>query len=122
MVFQIADDALDLVSTTEAIGKPAGSDIREGKFTVPVLLALETSAGDRIRQLLGAPRPYDDAAVGEVIDLVRAGGHVDASLELALDRLRRADEALSILPEGPALDVLHRLGTYLVDRVTAVRS
>ncbi|NIX18431.1 MAG: hypothetical protein GWN07_00650, partial [Actinobacteria bacterium] len=58
----------------------------------------------------------------EVIELVRAGGHVDESLEAALARLRRADEALSILPDGPSLQVLRRLGTFLVDRVTAVRS
>ncbi|MGI9611018.1 MAG: polyprenyl synthetase family protein, partial [Acidimicrobiia bacterium] len=37
MVFQIADDALDLVASEDTIGKPAGSDIREGKFTDSVL-------------------------------------------------------------------------------------
>ena len=45
MVFQIADDALDLVADEEAIGKPAGSDIREGKFTMPVLEALSGPDG-----------------------------------------------------------------------------
>ena len=41
MVFQIADDALDLVADEQTIGKPAGSDIREGTFTAPVLLAAD---------------------------------------------------------------------------------
>ncbi|MDH5616499.1 MAG: polyprenyl synthetase family protein, partial [Acidimicrobiia bacterium] len=48
MVFQITDDALDLVATDGYLGKPAGSDIGEGKFTLPVLLALGGPEGIRI--------------------------------------------------------------------------
>ena len=118
MVFQIADDALDLTSTSAEIGKPAGSDILEGKFTLPVLLALEGPDGDRIRKLLEQPRPYPDEAVGEVIDLVRSGGFVTESLNSAMTRLRRAEDALDTLPDIPARDVLSTLGKYLVDRVT----
>lgn len=117
MVFQIADDALDLTSTTAEIGKPAGSDILEGKFTLPVLLALEGPDGDRIRKLLDQPRPYPADAVSEVIDLVRAGGYVDRSLESAMHRLRRAEQALETLPSVPARDVLAALGSFLVERV-----
>jgi heptaprenyl diphosphate synthase len=117
MVFQIADDALDLTSTTADLGKPAGSDILEGKFTLPVLLALDGPDGDRIRKLLDQPRPHPADAVGEVIDLVRSGGYVDRSLESAMDRLRRAEKALEVLPSVPARDVLATLGSFLVERV-----
>ena len=122
VVFQIADDVLDLTSTTESIGKPAGSDIREGKFTMPLLLALEGPDGDRIRKLLDQPRPYPDDAVDEVIDLVRTGGYVDHTIDAALARLDEAESQLQTLPDGGPRSVLIAVGRYLVDRVASRRS
>ena len=122
MVFQIADDALDLVADEETIGKPAGSDIREGTFTEPVLRAVAGPDGDRVRAILGEGRPYDDAAVAEVIALVRAGGHVDAALQTAAARLTTADAALAALPGSAPKEILERLGAYLLDRVEAART
>lgn len=117
MVFQIADDVLDLVSTSEAIGKPAGSDIHEGKFTMPVLLALGGADGDRIRKLLAQDRPYSQDTVDEVIDLVRSGGFTDRSLAEAHRRLGVARAAAARLPDVPARTVLDGLGEYLVERI-----
>ena len=121
MVFQIADDVLDLVSTTEAIGKPAGSDIAEGKFTMPVLLGLDGPDGPRIRELLIQDRPYPQATIDGVIDLVRQGGFVDQALDSAHERLERASKAVASLPDVPAKSVLGVLGEYLVNRVSGVR-
>jgi heptaprenyl diphosphate synthase len=121
MVFQITDDALDLVATDGYLGKPAGSDIGEGKFTLPVLLALEGPEGTRISELLSVPPPYPDDAVAEVIDLVRSGGYVDRALEEAATRVGTAQEAVAVLPDGESKGVLGRLGTYLLSRVTAAR-
>lgn len=121
MVFQIADDVLDLVSTSADLGKPAGSDIREGKFTLPVLRALEGPDGDRVRKLLGEARPYRDAAVDEVIDVVRSGGYATVALADARQRLATASRAAAALPDIEARAVLENLGSYLVDRVDAIR-
>jgi heptaprenyl diphosphate synthase len=121
LVFQMTDDALDLVGTEESIGKPAGSDITEGTFTLPVLLARETPDGARVRQLLSQPRPYPDAVVEEVIYLVRGAGSVDRVLDEALSRSKMAAEATAALPAGTARDVLTTMGTYLVERVESVR-
>jgi heptaprenyl diphosphate synthase len=117
MVFQIADDALDLVADEETIGKPAGSDIREGKFTMPVLEALTGPDGSRVRRLLEDTRPYSDEVVIEVIDIVRSGGHVDTSLSEAGRRLEMASKALAALPDGKPRQILETLGSYLVERV-----
>ena len=121
MVFQIADDALDLVADEETIGKPAGSDIREGTFTGPVLRAVNGPDGEKVRGLLGTGRPYDDVIVNEVIALVRDGGHVDAALETAKTRVTIAESALATLPTSKPRDILESLGNYLLERVEASR-
>jgi heptaprenyl diphosphate synthase len=121
VVFQIADDVLDITSTTESIGKPAGSDIREGKFTMPLLLALDGPDSDRIRKLLDQPRPYPDDAVDEVIDLVRSGGYVGETIDAALARLDAAEAQLQALPDTGPRSVLIAVGRYLVDRVASRR-
>lgn len=122
MVFQMADDALDLVASEAAIGKPAGSDIREGTFTRPVLEAVRGADGERIRTLLDRPRPYPEESVAEVIRLVREGGYVDGALEQAMARVEVARRALTALPDNDTRRALANLGEYLVSRVEAVRS
>lgn len=117
MVFQIADDVLDLVATSDHLGKPAGSDIREGKFTLPILLALAGPEGDRTKKLLTDPDSYTEEAIDELIAIVKTGGHDIAALESARNRLEIADAALSSVPDGEASRALRRLGEYLVDRV-----
>lgn len=122
MVFQLADDILDLVATEEFLGKPAGSDIGEGTFTLPVLYALDSDDGPAIRRLLGSGKPYARTDVERVIEIVRAGGHVERALTETERRFALADEAANRLGGGAVSTVLHSLGEYLLDRVTLARS
>jgi heptaprenyl diphosphate synthase len=121
IVFQLADDALDLVGTEDSLGKPAGSDIREGKFTLPVLAAVHDESGVRLRHLLSQPRPYSDEVADEAITLLRAGGWVDRAIDAALARVESAQQGLEALPAGPAKTALAELGRYLVDQVETER-
>lgn len=50
--FQLIDDLLDFLSTPEAIGKPVGNDVREGVYTLPILLALQKPSGEMLRDWL----------------------------------------------------------------------
>ena len=75
MVFQVRDDILDVVGTEAELGKPAGQDLAEGIYTLPVLLALaDPEAGPELRPLLGQPlgQPERDKARSIVAAL---GGH-----------------------------------------------
>ena len=117
MVFQITDDALDLVATDEELGKPAGSDIHQGVFTLPVLHALAGPDGESIRGLLAGGAPYSTQSVKEVIQIVREGGYVNDSLDECIDRMRVATDAVAILPENEARQIIENMGAYLVDRV-----
>jgi heptaprenyl diphosphate synthase len=121
LVFQLTDDVLDLLATEEFLGKPAGSDIHEGTFTLPVIYALQSSQGDRVRALLSGGKPYEAKAVEDVIRIVRSDGHLDRVLDETDRRIRAADEAIGALPEGEVTKVLRRLGEFLVERVEKAR-
>ncbi len=112
MAFQIVDDVLDLVSTAEALGKPVGNDIREGVYSLPVLIALAGPDGHALRALLG--RRPDDAEVDHALVLVRGSSGVAEALERARGYNEGAAAALEVLPPGPVRDGLAALpGTYL---------
>ena len=93
VLFQLRDDILDIVATEEELGKPAGQDLAEGIYTLPVLLALrDADTGPELRPLLGAPldQPERDKARAIVagssaIDDTVAAGHrfVDQALAAA---------------------------------------
>jgi heptaprenyl diphosphate synthase len=96
MVFQIVDDILDVVSTDEDLGKPAGKDMMEGVYTLPVIRALASESpngsGDDLRKLLGNPLTVSE--VEEARALVRADGAVGAAIEVARGFAVSATEAL----------------------------
>jgi len=121
MVFQLADDALDMVGTEGTLGKPAGSDIRQGTFTLPILAAMQSPGSERLRQLLSQPRPYPDESVDEALVILRDGGWVDRAIRAAFARLEVAQQMLTHLPDRAALPVLEGLGRYLVEQVEAER-
>ena len=102
MVFQIVDDVHDLVLTDEELGKPAGKDLVEGVYTLPVLRALTVpAAGEELRALLGGPidRPEADKARA----IVRSSGGVEAAITVGRYYANEAAEALRGLERpGPA--------------------
>jgi heptaprenyl diphosphate synthase len=122
VVFQLADDVLDLVATEEFLGKPAGSDILEGTFTLPVLYALDSTDGDAIRKLLGGGCPHEQTAVEQVIRIVRNGGHVERVLREAEEHISLAEEAAASMGHDTVTPVLQSLGSYLVERVSAAKA
>ena len=76
MCFQIVDDVLDVTSSDESLGKPAGNDLLEGVYTLPVIYALDESG--ELRGLLGTP--IDADRLPAVRALATANGSVDAAL------------------------------------------
>jgi heptaprenyl diphosphate synthase/octaprenyl-diphosphate synthase len=120
LVFQMTDDVLDLVADEAFLGKPAGSDMLEGTYTLPVLYAVAGPAGPEIRDLLARGRP-DPATVARLLDIVRSGGYVDRVLDEALERARVAEKAVARAATGQLVDVFANLDRYLLDRVEAAR-
>lgn len=114
MVFQICDDILDVVGTDEELGKPAGNDLMEGVYTLPVLFTLtDPEVGPDLRGLLGGPlgTPERDKAR----EIVRAGDGVSQALEVARRHAAEAADALSGVA-GDIAATLSALPARLVER------
>lgn len=122
VAFQLIDDVLDLVASSEFLGKPAGSDVGEGTFTLPILTALADAPGDELRTLLGEGRPYTTATVDRVLEIVRNGGYVEVGISDAEHRIRRAEKTLDELPLSNAREVMRGLGSYLMGQIDRART
>ena len=122
LVFQLADDVLDLVADEVWLGKPAGSDIGEGTFTLPLLYASDGPDGPEIRGLLEGGAPYEQSQIDRVIQLVTDGGYVDRVLDEATERMRASEKAAARIPENELTPIIRNLDRYLLDRVEIARS
>lgn len=94
MAFQIIDDVLDFVSSDKLMGKPVGNDVKEGVYTLPLLLALRSDGGGSVRELLDR-KPADKARLRQ---LLVEGGHIEHTLIRARSHNKQAQEALRDLP------------------------
>lgn len=106
MVFQIVDDILDATATDEQLGKPAGHDMVEGVYTLPVIrtLALGTSASEELLDLLGAP--LDAVQQDKALSIVRSNAGVASAIETAREYVDRAVASCGSFPESPATAAL----------------
>lgn len=121
LVFQLTDDVLDLVADEEFLGKPSGSDVGEGVYTLPVLFAADGPDGEEIRALLADGAPTDREVIDRVIELTINGGHVDRVLDEAVERIRVAEKAADRLGSPELRGVLENLDAYLLERVNEAR-
>ena len=119
MAFQLADDLIDVSSDEAELGKTPGTDLREGKRTLPVLYALASDdpADARLQELLQRDLREDEDALAEALGLLRGNAAMDRAREHTAAVARRAQEVLEPLPEGAAKDALHALATSVVTRV-----
>jgi heptaprenyl diphosphate synthase len=89
--FQIVDDVLDVTGNDASLGKPAGNDLLEGVYTLPVIYAIERTP--ELREVLG--RKLEPDQLERARKLVRSDGAIDAALDAARDHAARADKVLS---------------------------
>jgi len=122
LVFQMTDDVLDLIADEAFLGKPSGSDIGEGVYTLPVLYAADGPNGSEIRALLADGAPTNRTVIDRIIELTVSGGYVDRVTEEAIDHMRRAEEASDRIASDELTPILRNLDAYLLDRVAIARA
>lgn len=118
MAFQIADDLLDYTGDPLVTGKPAGSDLRDSRATLPLLFALSAaSAKDRDDLLAAFGRTdLDEGGMQSVVEILGRYDAFDRTRDAARDHVERAEAALDALPPTQARDCFSALTAYVIQR------
>jgi len=118
IAFQLVDDAIDYTSDEEVMGKGLGDDFRDGKMTLPVILAhARGSDADKAfwKAAMQGDRVSDDD-LAHAVALLKSTNAIADTLEAARSYARRAIDALSIFPESGARKAMAEAAQFAVAR------
>lgn len=116
MAFQIVDDVLDFVGDELRLGKPVGSDLRQGLVTLPTLCYLEQHPGDELILHILRNGRGEDAEIRRAVSLIRDSGAIETALDEARGFAQRSVSALARLPEGQPRQAMQDLAEFVVQR------
>lgn len=114
MAFQIIDDILDYIGTDEEIGKKSGNDIKDGIYTLPLLLAMKNNK-EAFEEVLKGDS-YSDEEIGNIINLVKENGGIEASVKLAEKYSEKAFKDINKLPDNEYKNILLEVTEKLLKR------
>jgi octaprenyl-diphosphate synthase len=114
--FQLVDDLLDYEGSTSQLGKNVGDDLREGKPTLPLLIAMERSnAADRLL-IRNAIEQGEVTRLEEILGIVRRTGALEATRDAARAEADKARSSLSALPDSVHREALLEFCVRSVER------
>jgi octaprenyl-diphosphate synthase len=116
--FQLVDDALDFIGKEQRLGKPVGSDLREGKVTLPVIVALQHASADEAGLICHFARGDDQtpAAFQRILALIQRYNGIEYTLREAERFVKQAELELQGFADNPAYDLLMELADFIVKR------
>ena len=103
MAFQLIDDVLDFEATESVLGKPVGNDLKEGKVTLPMILALRkcTGAERALVETVIRDRGYDSVSLARILEILDRHGTIAEVRKRAMQFCDAALEGLETLPDSP---------------------
>ena len=114
--FQIADDILDFTADQSELGKPVGSDLRQGTLTLPVFYYLEQDPRAAHMEQVMQQDSRDSVEMNQLIESIRQSPAIKASKIEARRYVQAAQEDLTLLPDNLYRQALYSLANYVVER------
>ena len=114
--YQLVDDLLDYEGSTSELGKNVGDDLREGKPTLPLLIAMERGNPDERALIRKAIQDGEVERLADVIAIVRRTGALDATREAAREETMQAQRSLAVLGDSVHKEALLKLCQRSLER------
>ena len=121
LCFQLMDDLIDVLSDSDTLGKPAGSDLAQGKRTLMVIHALSQPDSNHLNDLKAVLGKGESASQAEIelgLAALKDIGSVDYARKKAEEYHQKAHACLDKLPHSPAIIALRELTDYQLNRIS----
>jgi octaprenyl-diphosphate synthase len=118
LAFQLIDDLLDFTASSEQLGKPVLSDLKEGKVTLPLIYAMEnghSEAREMVARVL-EEKEFQSVQPEKLVALVRDSGALDRTRNLAYDYARRAKSCINGAGDSEYARALRTLPDFILER------
>jgi octaprenyl-diphosphate synthase len=114
--FQVIDDVLDYDGDAVEMGKNLGDDLREGKATLPLIIAMQRGTADEQQTIRQAIETGGTQQLAQIVAIVRQTGALQATRDAAAAEALRAVQALALLGNNPYSEALLQLASQLLGR------
>jgi octaprenyl-diphosphate synthase len=114
--FQVIDDVLDYDGDAQELGKNLGDDLREGKNTLPLIIAMQRADATDRALIQHAIEQGETEGLPRILQIVRQTGALEATRQAAENEALRAIAALNVLPQNAHRQALHDLAAQLLTR------
>lgn len=114
--FQLIDDVLDYEGDAHELGKNIGDDLREGKTTLPLLIAMERASPEQRDLMRHAIKHGELEKLPDIVAIVRATGALESTRDVARAEARQASECLELLPANKWTKSLLEFAVQSVER------
>lgn len=117
MSFQITDDVLDFMGTEKELGKPAGSDLKQGNVTLPALYAMQRDEHlrSKINETINEEE-INNESLTSIISQIKSSGGIEYAINLSDQYLNKAFGELDKLPASNARDSFYQIAKYIGTR------